>query len=33
MCRFKDLGGRVRPMAEVVMYESEDERRYVEGDD
>lgn len=33
MCRFKDLGGRVRPMAEVVMYESEDERRKVEGDD
>ncbi len=33
MCRFKDLGGRVRPMAEVVEYESEDERRKVEGDD
>ncbi len=30
--RFKDLGGKVVPTVDVVEYESDDERRKVEGD-
>lgn len=32
MLRFKDLGGKLEPTIDVVQYESDDERRKVEGD-